>query len=60
MESMLSDEFKNCEKAMGLLQNYFLPLKKFLKNPNKVVYKQIIFLLVTNLGQDLQLHAVEL
>jgi len=44
---MLFNESKNCEKAMGLVPNYFLQFKIFLKPPQKSIYKQIIFLLVT-------------
>jgi hypothetical protein len=45
---MLFDESKNCEKAMGLMKNYFLHFKIFLKPPKQFVYNQIIVLLVTN------------
>jgi len=48
MESTLINESKNCEKAMGSMQNYFLNLKIFLKLEKKLVNNQIIFLLVTD------------
>ena len=40
---MLFNEGKNCEKAMGSVQNYFLQFKIFLKPPQKCIYNNLYF-----------------
>jgi len=43
MESMLFNEIKNCEKAMGLMPNYFLQIKIFLNPPKNVHTNKLYF-----------------
>jgi len=37
MELMLFNVRKDCEKAMGLIENYFLHFKIFFKPPSKFI-----------------------